>query len=217
MFQLFDKMLERYVFSSDYVANFARLKPKDTCNFDGYLKIFNTDDYFGVYFSFCLYHDITVNLFNCIFISFRSAFANQGEVCLSTSRIYVQRSIYDEFVKAYVEETTYYSQPFAGISIISYGIMLRVFSSGNGKENFSAKFHCINGVDSARRCIYNLSRFWLWKAVSKKMGRSVIFTLVSQLCANFLGQDEDEIQSTVSKTDTFVVQTTVHLIEVFIL
>lgn len=35
----------------------------------------------------------------------RAAFANQGEICLCGSRIFVQRSIYDRFVEAYIEET----------------------------------------------------------------------------------------------------------------
>ena len=34
--------------------------------------------------------------------SFRSCFANQGEVCLCTSRVYVHQNIYEEFVKKLV-------------------------------------------------------------------------------------------------------------------
>ncbi|KAL7752554.1 hypothetical protein RI367_002088 [Sorochytrium milnesiophthora] len=34
----------------------------------------------------------------------RSSFSNQGEICLCTSRIFVQRSIYDEFVSRYVQQ-----------------------------------------------------------------------------------------------------------------
>ena len=34
-----------------------------------------------------------------------SSFANQGEICLCGSRIYVQRGIYDEFVRRFVELT----------------------------------------------------------------------------------------------------------------
>ena len=33
----------------------------------------------------------------------RSAFANQGEVCLCTSRLFVHQDIYDEFCKRYVD------------------------------------------------------------------------------------------------------------------
>ncbi|KAL0967116.1 hypothetical protein UPYG_G00247980 [Umbra pygmaea] len=35
----------------------------------------------------------------------RSSFSNQGEICLCTSRIYVQRSIYHEFLKRFVAAT----------------------------------------------------------------------------------------------------------------
>lgn len=37
--------------------------------------------------------------------SVRAAFANQGEICLCGSRIFVERSEYDSFVKAFVEKT----------------------------------------------------------------------------------------------------------------
>lgn len=37
--------------------------------------------------------------------SLRSSFANQGQVCLSGSRIYVQRSVYDAFLERFVAET----------------------------------------------------------------------------------------------------------------
>ena len=43
------------------------------------------------------------NLEECLSTTVRSSFANQGEVCLCSSRIYVQRSIYDTFVKRFVE------------------------------------------------------------------------------------------------------------------
>jgi aminomuconate-semialdehyde/2-hydroxymuconate-6-semialdehyde dehydrogenase len=34
--------------------------------------------------------------------SVRAAFANQGQICLCGSRIYVQRSIYNQFKEAFV-------------------------------------------------------------------------------------------------------------------
>uniref|UniRef100_A0A1I7TC44 Aldedh domain-containing protein n=1 Tax=Caenorhabditis tropicalis TaxID=1561998 RepID=A0A1I7TC44_9PELO len=34
----------------------------------------------------------------------RSSFLNQGEICLCTSRLFVQRPIFDDFVKSYVQE-----------------------------------------------------------------------------------------------------------------
>ncbi|XP_074656211.1 2-aminomuconic semialdehyde dehydrogenase-like [Tubulanus polymorphus] len=41
----------------------------------------------------------------CIQFTIRSSFANQGEICLCTSRIFVQRGIYDQFVSKFVEAT----------------------------------------------------------------------------------------------------------------
>ncbi|XP_044532968.1 2-aminomuconic semialdehyde dehydrogenase isoform X2 [Gracilinanus agilis] len=43
------------------------------------------------------------NLRECIPTTVRSSFANQGEICLCTSRIFVQRSIYEEFLARFVE------------------------------------------------------------------------------------------------------------------
>jgi len=37
--------------------------------------------------------------------SVRSSFSNQGEICLCGSRIFVERSIYEKFKVAFVEET----------------------------------------------------------------------------------------------------------------
>ncbi|CAK8691709.1 unnamed protein product [Clavelina lepadiformis] len=39
---------------------------------------------------------------NCLATTVRSSFANQGEVCLCTSRIFVQRKIYSSFVERFV-------------------------------------------------------------------------------------------------------------------
>ncbi|CAH2250276.1 aldehyde dehydrogenase family 8 member A1 isoform X1 [Pelobates cultripes] len=43
------------------------------------------------------------DLEECINTTVRSSFSNQGEICLCTSRIYVQKTIYDEFLKRFVE------------------------------------------------------------------------------------------------------------------
>lgn len=40
----------------------------------------------------------------CISTSVRSAFANQGEICLCTSRLFVQKEIYEEFCTKYVDQ-----------------------------------------------------------------------------------------------------------------
>jgi len=40
----------------------------------------------------------------CVETTIRSSFTNQGEICLCTSRIFVQRGIYDKFVEAFVNK-----------------------------------------------------------------------------------------------------------------
>ncbi|KAM6964879.1 2-aminomuconic semialdehyde dehydrogenase [Aplochiton taeniatus] len=42
------------------------------------------------------------DLDQCITTTVRSSFSNQGEICLCTSRIYVQRSLYPEFLERFV-------------------------------------------------------------------------------------------------------------------
>ncbi|XP_038051835.1 2-aminomuconic semialdehyde dehydrogenase-like [Patiria miniata] len=42
---------------------------------------------------------------NCVQTCVRSSFANQGEICLCTSRIFVQDTIFDKFVERFVQET----------------------------------------------------------------------------------------------------------------
>lgn len=44
-----------------------------------------------------------------LLLSCRSSFANQGEICLCTSRVYVQKGIYDQFLEKFVEQTRYLS------------------------------------------------------------------------------------------------------------
>ncbi|XP_039270810.2 2-aminomuconic semialdehyde dehydrogenase-like [Styela clava] len=44
-----------------------------------------------------------VDLEKCIETTVRSSFANQGEVCLCTSRIFVQREIYEDFLSKFLE------------------------------------------------------------------------------------------------------------------
>ncbi|XP_014352049.1 2-aminomuconic semialdehyde dehydrogenase-like [Latimeria chalumnae] len=43
------------------------------------------------------------NLEECIPTTLRSSFLNQGEVCVSTSRVFVQKSIYNEFLQKFVD------------------------------------------------------------------------------------------------------------------
>ncbi|KAL6077357.1 Aldehyde dehydrogenase 8 member A1 [Balamuthia mandrillaris] len=45
------------------------------------------------------------DLTQCVPTSIRSSFANQGEICLCGSRIFVQRPIYEEFKEKFIQET----------------------------------------------------------------------------------------------------------------
>jgi len=45
------------------------------------------------------------DLVQAVTTSIRSSFANQGEICLCGSRLFVERAIYDEFVQHFVEAT----------------------------------------------------------------------------------------------------------------
>ena len=45
------------------------------------------------------------NLDECVATTVRSSFANQGEICLCGSRVFVQEGIYDEFLKRFTEAT----------------------------------------------------------------------------------------------------------------
>ncbi|KAK9709521.1 hypothetical protein K7432_008976 [Basidiobolus ranarum] len=46
-----------------------------------------------------------VDLKSCIPVSVKSSFLNQGEICLCNSRVFIHRSIYDEFLQLFIEET----------------------------------------------------------------------------------------------------------------
>ena len=48
------------------------------------------------------------DLDKCVPTMIRSSFINQGEVCLTTSRIYVQEGMYPYFVKRFVDMTRYF-------------------------------------------------------------------------------------------------------------
>ncbi|KAN0047454.1 hypothetical protein ACTA71_001836 [Dictyostelium dimigraforme] len=52
----------------------------------------------GIIFDDCKFEE-------CVETSVRSSFSNQGEICLCTSRLYVQEGIFDRFVDQFVEKT----------------------------------------------------------------------------------------------------------------
>eukprot|EP01130_Rhizamoeba_saxonica_P003675 TRINITY_DN1532_c0_g1_i1.p1 TRINITY_DN1532_c0_g1~~TRINITY_DN1532_c0_g1_i1.p1 ORF type:complete len:489 (-),score=114.40 TRINITY_DN1532_c0_g1_i1:705-2171(-) len=49
-----------------------------------------------------IFNDANIN--KCVATTVRSSFANQGEICLCGSRIFVQSGIYDEFVERFLEQ-----------------------------------------------------------------------------------------------------------------
>jgi acyl-CoA reductase-like NAD-dependent aldehyde dehydrogenase len=46
------------------------------------------------------------DLAKCVPTAVRSSFSNQGEICLCTSRIFVHRSVYAEFVERFVQQVS---------------------------------------------------------------------------------------------------------------
>lgn len=48
-----------------------------------------------------------VDLGKCIPVLLRSCFQNSGQICLCTSRLYVQRGIYEEFLAKFLPEVKY--------------------------------------------------------------------------------------------------------------
>lgn len=78
----------------------------------------------------------------------RSCFLNQGEICLCTSRIYVQRDIFDEFLRLFVCETKklkvgdpLHKSTFIG-PLISREHLAKVKSYVELAQEEGAKIHC---------------------------------------------------------------------------
>ncbi|GFO27093.1 aldehyde dehydrogenase family 8 member a1 [Plakobranchus ocellatus] len=101
------------------------------------------------------------NFDKCIDTSIRSSFINQGEVCLCTSRIFVQRGIYEKFVTAFVEKAKALrvgdpteSTTFCG-ALISAEHRNKVTGYIEGAQQGGATIQCGHGVlplDLPARC-----------------------------------------------------------------
>ncbi|XP_008072319.1 aldehyde dehydrogenase family 8 member A1 isoform X2 [Carlito syrichta] len=93
------------------------------------------------------------NLEECIPTTVRSSFANQGEICLCTSRIFVQKSIYSEFLKRFVEATRKWkvgipSDPLASMgALISKAHLEKVRNYIKKALAEGAHIQCGEGVD----------------------------------------------------------------------
>ncbi|XP_048387780.1 2-aminomuconic semialdehyde dehydrogenase isoform X2 [Stegostoma tigrinum] len=94
------------------------------------------------------------NLDECIPTTVRSSFTNQGEVCLCTSRIFVQKGIYTEFLEKFVENARKWkvgipSDPTANMgALISKEHLEKVKGYINLAKNEGAKILCGEGIDS---------------------------------------------------------------------
>ncbi|XP_054252160.1 2-aminomuconic semialdehyde dehydrogenase isoform X2 [Indicator indicator] len=94
------------------------------------------------------------DLTQCIPTTVRSSFANQGEICLCTSRIFVQRGIYDEFVKRFVAEAKKWkvgnpSDPTVNMgALISKEHLEKVKNYVKKAQAEGARVLCGEGVDS---------------------------------------------------------------------
>ncbi|XP_010192711.1 PREDICTED: aldehyde dehydrogenase family 8 member A1 isoform X2 [Mesitornis unicolor] len=94
------------------------------------------------------------DLSQCIPTTLRSSFANQGEICLCTSRIFVQRSIYSEFLKTFVAEAKKWnvgdpSDPAVDMgALISKEHLEKVRNYVKKAQAEGAKILCGEGVDS---------------------------------------------------------------------
>ncbi|XP_010290904.1 PREDICTED: aldehyde dehydrogenase family 8 member A1 isoform X2 [Phaethon lepturus] len=94
------------------------------------------------------------DLTQCIPTTLRSSFANQGEICLCTSRIFVQRGIYSEFLKRFVAEAKKWkvgnpSDPTVNVgALISKEHLEKVRSYVKKAQAEGARVLCGEGVDS---------------------------------------------------------------------
>ncbi|XP_009642641.1 2-aminomuconic semialdehyde dehydrogenase isoform X2 [Egretta garzetta] len=90
----------------------------------------------------------------CILTTLRSSFANQGEICLCTSRIFVQKGIYSEFLRRFVAEAKKWkvgnpSDPAVDMgALISKEHLEKVRSYVKKAQAEGARVLCGEGVDS---------------------------------------------------------------------
>ncbi|NXH42283.1 AL8A1 dehydrogenase, partial [Dicaeum eximium] len=98
-----------------------------------------------------IFDDADLN--QCIPTTVRSSFANQGEICLCTSRIFVQRGIYSEFLKRFVAEAKKWktgnpSDPTINVgALISKEHLEKVRNYVKKAQAEGARILCGEGVD----------------------------------------------------------------------
>ncbi|XP_067558133.1 2-aminomuconic semialdehyde dehydrogenase [Pseudorca crassidens] len=111
------------------------------------------------------------NLEECVPTTVRSSFANQGEICLCTSRIFVQKSIYSEFLKRFVEATRMWkvgipSDPSADLgALISKAHLEKVRSYIKKARMEGARILCGEGVDKLNLPLRNRAGYFMLPTV----------------------------------------------------
>uniref|UniRef100_A0A8D0FFI9 2-aminomuconic semialdehyde dehydrogenase n=1 Tax=Strix occidentalis caurina TaxID=311401 RepID=A0A8D0FFI9_STROC len=88
------------------------------------------------------------DLAQCIPTTLRSSFANQGEICLCTSRIFVQRGIYSEFLKRFVAEAKKWKVGNPSDPTVDVGALISKESYVKKAQAEGARVLCGEGVDS---------------------------------------------------------------------
>ncbi|XP_001509667.1 2-aminomuconic semialdehyde dehydrogenase [Ornithorhynchus anatinus] len=111
------------------------------------------------------------NLDECIATTVRSSFANQGEICLCTSRIFVQRSIYKDFLKRFVIATKQWkvglpSDPAASMgALISKEHLQKVRNYVRKARDGGAQILCGEGVDTLNLPVRNQKGYFMLPTV----------------------------------------------------
>ncbi|XP_067227324.1 2-aminomuconic semialdehyde dehydrogenase [Chanodichthys erythropterus] len=107
----------------------------------------------------------------CISTTVRSSFSNQGEICLCTSRIFVERSIYPEFLTRFVEaarlwKTGVPSDPSNDNgALISKEHLQKVKSYVALALTEGAQVHCGEGVDKLTLPQHNAGGYFMMPTV----------------------------------------------------
>ncbi|XP_052025434.1 2-aminomuconic semialdehyde dehydrogenase [Apodemus sylvaticus] len=111
------------------------------------------------------------NLEDCIPATVRSSFTNQGEICLCTSRVFVQRSIYSDFLKRFVEAARKWkvgipSDPSANMgALISKAHLEKVRSYVRKAHAEGAQILCGEGVDQLTLPLRNQTGYFMLPTV----------------------------------------------------
>ncbi|KAK9954065.1 hypothetical protein ABG768_016172 [Culter alburnus] len=107
----------------------------------------------------------------CISTTVRSSFSNQGEICLCTSRIFVERSIYPEFLTRFVEaarlwKTGVPSDPSNDNgALISKEHLQKVKSYVALALTEGAQVHCGEGVDKLTLPQHNAGGYFMMPTI----------------------------------------------------